>query len=197
MPSFHALSIGRDGLVIEAPASGAAIGRGLVLTAGAGNNWSAGFADFPTISAAAIAAALTYTPADDAAVVKLAGDQTVGGNKTLTGTLAGVAATFSGNVQQGFGSSTVSFRQRMSATGVANLEPGDGAGTFQNGLAVGYDAGGVQLGFFGNTPVAKQSGDVAAGLVALGLFSSATSGGGSSGVSVGLVLSIKPPPAGM
>ncbi len=63
------------------------------------------------------------------------------------------------------------------------------AGSPASGISATTDGSGVpKLQFFGSgSEVAQQSGDMATGLVALGLFSSATGGGGSPGGSSGQI----------
>lgn len=82
-----------------------------------------------------------------------------------------------GNLNQAYTSTNnPSARFIMPATGKRQSQVGDGLGNWQTGYTEEYNSGGggIRCAFFGNTAVAKQTGDVATGLVALGLFSSAT-----------------------
>jgi hypothetical protein len=59
-----ASAIGNGNLSLRAPSSGAAVGKVPVIVSGSGDEWQLGLNDFPTVNAAAIAAALGYTPAN-------------------------------------------------------------------------------------------------------------------------------------
>jgi hypothetical protein len=75
--------IGRGNYAINAPSSGAVIGKALALVGGSGDEWQLGFVDFPVVNSAAIAAALGYVAADDANVLHRSGNETKNGKLTV------------------------------------------------------------------------------------------------------------------